>query len=64
MEQVLRDLHEAVDWIPEAEYAAEAQGLKGGVPPAPAAGATPRRPALARPPDRRAPTDDAPGRVR
>ncbi len=53
MEQVRRDLRAAVDWIPEAEYAAEAQGLQGGVPPAPAAGATPpaarSRPA-ARPP--------------
>lgn len=34
LEQVLRDLHEAVNWIPQAEYAAESQPLKAGLPPA------------------------------
>jgi transposase len=53
MEQVTRDLHEAVNWIPPAEYAAEAERLQAGLPPAPAATASPpaarSRPA-ARPP--------------
>ena len=53
MEQVQRDLSAAVGWIPQAEYAAEAQRLSGGVQAAPRAAATavpaPTRPA-ARPP--------------
>jgi transposase len=45
-EQVLRDLRTAADWIPEAEYAAEAERLPAGPPPAPAARSRP----AARPP--------------
>ena len=45
-EQVLRDLRAAADWIPEAEYAAEAERLPAGPPPAPAARSRP----AARPP--------------
>jgi transposase len=53
MEQVRRDLSEAVDWIPRGEYAAEAERLQGGLPSAPratgaAAAAQPCR--AARPP--------------
>jgi transposase len=53
MEQVLRDLHAAVDVIPPGEYAAEAKRLQGGLPPAPgteasSGAAQPRR--AARPP--------------
>src|SRR5262249_49319344 len=33
-EQVLRDLRAAADWIPEAEYAAEAERLPAAPPPA------------------------------
>ncbi len=33
LEQVLRDLHEAVNWIPQAESAAESEPLKAGLPP-------------------------------
>ena len=65
MEQVRRDLRAAVDWIPQAEYAAEAQRLRGGVPPAPrAAAAAAPAPTAAEPRDRRARTDVEPGRVR
>jgi transposase len=53
MEQVRRDLGAAVDRIPQAEHAAEAQRLQDGLPSAPrvpaAAAAAPTRPA-ARPP--------------
>jgi transposase len=35
LDQVLRDLHEAVNWLPPAEYAAEAERLRAGLPPAP-----------------------------
>ncbi len=53
IEQVVSDLREAVNWIPQAEYAAEAEPLKAGLPPAPrakasAAKAEPRQ--AARPP--------------
>lgn len=43
IEQVLRDLHEAVNWIPPGEYAAEAQALKAGLPPIPSAEASPAK---------------------
>ncbi len=53
LDQVLRDLHEAVNWLPPAEYAAEAERLQAGRPPAPRSAAPPAparpRPA-ARPP--------------
>jgi transposase len=52
-EQVLRDLHEAVNWLPPGEYAAEAQRLGAGPPPAPPVAAPPvaaRAAAAARPP--------------
>ena len=42
-EQVLRDLHEAVNWLPAAEYAAEAERLGAGPPTAPRTAAGPRR---------------------
>jgi transposase len=53
IEHVQRDLRAAVDWIPKAEYAAEAKRLQGGLPPVPCAqgagaAAQPRR--AARPP--------------
>ena len=38
LEQVSRDLHAAVDWIPRSEYAAEARRLEAGLPPAAPAG--------------------------
>lgn len=47
MERVLRGLYAAVDWIPEAEYAAEAERFRAGVSPAPAATASPAPPAAA-----------------
>jgi transposase len=53
MEQVRRDLGAAVDWIPRAEYAAEAERLPGGqpsAPRAPAATATAQGRRAARPP--------------
>ncbi len=37
LEQVSRDLRAAADWIPEAEYAAEARMLEAGLPSAPRA---------------------------
>ena len=43
LEQVSRDLRAAVDWIPRAEYAAEARPLEAGSPTAAPAG-RPRRP--------------------
>jgi transposase len=48
MDQVARDLHEAINWLPPAEYAAEAERLGAASPPtrraaAPAAAASPRR---------------------
>lgn len=52
MEQVLRDLRVAADWIPEAEYAAEAERFRaraGGPPTSAAPTASRSRPA-ARPP--------------
>jgi transposase len=53
LEQVLRDLRAAVDWVPQAEHAAEAKRLQASVPSAAAAqaaaaSAQPRR--AARPP--------------
>ena len=52
LEQVARDLRAAVDWIPEAEYAAEAQLLQSGPPSAPCRGAAVAAPPVdaARPP--------------
>jgi transposase len=41
LERVSRDLRAAVDWIPQADYAAEAERLQAGRPPAPRAGAAP-----------------------
>ena len=41
LEQVARVLRAAADWIPEAEYAAEARMLEAGVPSAPRAGTKP-----------------------
>jgi transposase len=41
LEQVSRDLRAAVDWIPRAEYAAEARPLEAGLPSAPPGGAVP-----------------------
>ena len=41
LEQVSRDLRAAVDWIPQAEYAAEGRALEAGSPSAPRAGAAP-----------------------
>src|SRR5262249_26545256 len=35
LDQVVRDLHEAINWLPPAEYAAEAERLRAGLPPAP-----------------------------
>jgi transposase len=59
-EQVLRDLRAAVEWIPEAEYAAEAGQLPAGRRPRP-----PRRgPDPARPRPHRAPPGAASGRAR
>ena len=65
LEQVLRDLRAAVDWIPRAEYAAEAERLQAGLPSAP------RRPGRCRggptPPSRATAElepDVEPGRVR
>jgi transposase len=46
LDQVLRDLHEAANWLPPAEYAAEADRLRAGRPPAPRSAAPP---AAARP---------------
>lgn len=34
LEQVVRGLHEAVNWLPPAEYAAEAKRLRAALPPA------------------------------
>lgn len=45
MEQVLRDLREAINWLPPAEYAAEAERLGAASPPARRGEAPPRRPA-------------------
>jgi transposase len=42
LDRVLRDLHEAINWLPPGEYAAGAERLRAGLPPA-------RRPAAARP---------------
>ena len=52
LDQVLRDLHEAVNWLPAREYAAEAERLRAGLPPAPrsAAPAAAARPHPAAPP--------------
>jgi transposase len=56
LDQVVRDLHEAVNWLPPAEYAAEADRLQATAAPAPrAAAATPR-------PRRSAPTPNSAGR--
>jgi hypothetical protein len=54
--QVLRDLHEAVTRLPPAEYAAEADRLQAGLPPAPRSAAPPAaaRPHPAAPPPRSA----------
>jgi transposase len=41
IEQVLRDLHEAINWLPPAEYAAEAERLGAARPPARRAAASP-----------------------
>jgi transposase len=41
LDQVVRDLHEAVNWLPPAEYAAEAERLGATVSPAPRAAAPP-----------------------
>jgi hypothetical protein len=41
MEQVLRDLHEAVNWLSAGEYAAEAERQRATRPPAPRAAASP-----------------------
>jgi len=53
LDQVVRDLHEAINWLSPAEYAAEAERLRAGLPPAPRSAAPPAaagpRPA-ARPP--------------
>jgi hypothetical protein len=56
MEQVLRDLHEAVNWLPAGEYAAEAERLGAGRPPAPRVAAAP---ATARPGRAARPTNTA-----
>jgi transposase len=55
-EQVLRDLHEAVTWLPAGEYAAEAERLGAGRPPAPRVAAAP---AAARPGRAARPTNTA-----
>jgi hypothetical protein len=46
LDQVLRDLHEAINWLPPGEYAAEAERLQAGLPSVPRAAAPP---ATARP---------------
>jgi hypothetical protein len=58
MGQVLRDLHEAVNWLPPGEYAAEAERLRGAVSPAPRAAASP----AAAPPGRSAAPPNSAGR--
>src|SRR5262249_30904677 len=50
LERVSRDLRAAADWIPEAEYAAEAGRLRAGPPPAPAASPPAGSRPAARPP--------------
>jgi transposase len=52
LEQVLSGLHEAVNWLPPAEYAGEAERLRASAAPAPraAAGPAPSRPRRAAPP--------------
>jgi transposase len=50
LEQVSRDLRAAVDWIPEAEYAAEAERFRTGPPSASAAPPSARSRPAARPP--------------
>jgi transposase len=53
LDQVLRDLHEAINWLPAGEYAAEAERLRAGLPPAPRSAAPPaaaRPRPVARPP--------------
>ena len=41
MEQVLRDLHEAIHWLPAGEYAAEAKRLQATLSPGSGSAATP-----------------------
>jgi hypothetical protein len=36
----VRDWHEAINWLPPAEYAAEAERLRAGLPPAPRSAAS------------------------
>jgi transposase len=58
MEQVLRDLREAVNWLPPGEYAAEAERLRATLPPAPRAAAS----AATAPPRRSAAPPNSAGR--
>jgi transposase len=44
LDQVVSDLHEAVNWLPPAEYAAEAERLRATASPPPRAAAAPCRP--------------------